>query len=568
MEEVNTEYRVHSYGGEKWGDSRATDYLSPDFGCHQDDISNEGFLFSKYQLKEQQEEKISDYELLNDTRVDIDSPPLETCLEEIAKLGEIPPVISDVEAKKKKKCPISLAALELLKNYSGGVKKMMGERVKEPCNDKTSNEANKLSTDEILRIAGTRFIQSSSQPADHVPSMLSHPFESSFYGLSYEETKDVELVELLLSCAEKVGCQQFERGSKLLNQCYQLCSNRGNPVQRVVHYFCEALRERVDKETGRNIALSLLTQQQFDPDKAMMTLKAQHYAFHQEVPFSQLSLFAGLQAIIENVAEAKKIHIIDLGIRSGLQWTILMQALASSHESQLELLKITALGTTSKHLIEETGERLLSFAKTMNIPLSFKILMVSDMSHLKEGLFELDADEKVVVYSSFLLRSFLSEPDQLESVMKVIRSLNPCVMVAIEVEANHNSPFFVNRFIEALFYYGAFFDCLETFMKRDDENRMISESLYFGQGIRNIVATEGKQRKIRHVTIDVWRSFFARFGMESAELSSSSLYQAKLIIQKFSCEDSCALDVNAKCLIVRWKGTPILSLSVWKFVQY
>ncbi|XP_062104372.1 DELLA protein GAI1-like [Humulus lupulus] len=452
---------------------------------------------------------------------------------------------------------------------------MKRDRVmEEPSYDTASNEGKKLSTDDILRIAGTRFIQcfDSLQAADHAPSMmLSHPLECSLYGLSIEETKDVELVELLLSCAERVECKQFEWGSKLLGQCELLCSETGNSVQRVVYYFCQALRERIDKETGRHILLSLQTiqqiaQQQFDIDKALMTLTPTLHAIHNNIPFFQLSIFTGIQAIVENVRGAKKVHIVDLGIRSGSQWTVLMQALASSsHESPLELLKITAIGTTSKHVIEETGDRLLSFAKTMNIPLSFKIVMVSDISHLKEDLFELDSNETVAVYSSCLLRRFLSEPDQLEYLMKVVRNLNPCVMVVTEVEANHNSPVFVNRFIEALFFYGTLFDCFESCMKRNDPNRMLAEATYCFQAIRNIVATEGEERKFRIVKIDVWRSFFARFGMEELELSPSSIYQANLIVGRFPAGTSCTLGMNGKCLMMGWKGTPLQSLSVWRF---
>ncbi|KAJ4833827.1 hypothetical protein Tsubulata_022429, partial [Turnera subulata] len=106
-----------------------------------------------------------------------------------------------------------------------------------------------------------------------------------------------------------------------------------------------------------------------------------------------ISHFAGIQAIVENVAEAKKIHIIDFRIRSGQRWTILMQALVCRYEP-VELLKITAVGTTAKHLIEDTGKRLMSFAQIMNLPFSFKIVTVPDLlMDFKEHLFELDAEE-------------------------------------------------------------------------------------------------------------------------------------------------------------------------------
>ncbi|KAJ0093448.1 hypothetical protein Patl1_24908 [Pistacia atlantica] len=49
----------------------------------------------------------------------------------------------------------------------------------------------------------------------------------------------------------------------------------------------------------------------------------------------------GMQAIIESVAAAKRVHLIDLEIRTGEQCMLLMQALATQHEPQVKLLTIT-----------------------------------------------------------------------------------------------------------------------------------------------------------------------------------------------------------------------------------
>ncbi|KAG8484635.1 hypothetical protein CXB51_023613 [Gossypium anomalum] len=68
--------------------------------------------------------------------------------------------------------------------------------------------------------------------------------------------------------------------------------------------------------------------------------------------------------------------------------------------------------------------------------------------------------------------------------------------------------------------------CLATCMKRNCVSREIVESVYFAEGIRNMVAAEGEERRVRYVKFDVWRAFFVRYGMEEVELSMSSLYQA------------------------------------------
>ncbi|EEF43078.1 scarecrow-like protein 18 [Ricinus communis] len=556
VEEANGE---PCYGTEDSEESVSNFHQCSDTGFYKDNSSKGSLGFLP-----QQQEAFLDFGPFDDTRYNILSPPLQTCLKEIEKFGEIKNGIQDHDQTKKtnQKDQLSSTSLKLLKRYVEGLKRLNSERIIKPINDTPSMEvpSQELSTEKIVRVAGERFIQTFTRTVDIV-SMLDNPFDLSFSGLSVDEAKKVELAELLLLSAEKVGNQQYERASILLNQCDRLSSSTGNAVERVVHYFCKALRERIDRETGK----SLGKQHCFNIDEAIMAPSSTILASYQEVPFSQVAHFAGIQAIVENVTDAKRIHVIDLGIRVGVQWTGLMQALVSDFDCNLELLKITAVGTTSKHLIKDTGKRLTSFAESISLPFAFNIVMVSDMLDLTEDQFELDSDQTVVVYCEYLLRSLISLPDRLNSVMKVIRILNPSITVVTEPEYNSTSSSFVNRFIEALFYFSAYFDCLESCMK-DNSNRMILESLHFGEGIKNIVATEGKERKIRNAKLDAWRAFFTRFGMLETELSTSSLCQAKLIAKKFACGNACTLSMDGKSLLIGWKGTPMHSLSAWKFI--
>lgn len=502
---------------------------------------------------------------LDDLYLDGVSSPFQFSQEEITKLASHQSEYSEpIKPNNSKPHTFPLSSLGILKNYRSRFRQLNRDnKVISPSYDPKSDEVfgRKLSTDAIIRLAGEKFIQSS-QRIDDLPP-LCHPFSCSFLGLSNEDSGDVELMQYLLASAEKVGQRHFCSASKLLDQCDVFSSNKGNPVQRLVYYFSLALREKIGLEAG-SIA-SKRKNQLFDLDDALMSASLSIISFHQKVPLSSVSQFSGMQAIVENVVGVKKVHVIDLEIRNGMQFTVLMQALASRCECPIEHLKITALGTKSEHKIQETGKRLMSFAQSMNLPFSFNVLMVADMLDLNEDLFELDTDEAVAVYSPFVLSSMIAQPDRLERLIRVIKNSNPCVMVVSEIEANHNSPAFVNRFIETLFFYGAFFDALEDCMGRDDTNRLSSESKYLSPVIRNIVAAEGGERIKRHVNIDVWRAFFSQFGMVEIEPSMSSLYQASLVINKFSCGSSCTLDKNGNCLIVGWKGTPVFSVSTWKF---
>lgn len=555
--------------GEEWGESGMNNgsMYCGDYGSFYQDVSSkEGFVCSKYNPHQQQ--RYSDCGLDN-LRFDMASPPLQTCMEEISKLSEIRSETNQIidSTKKGKQALFSLASLELLKNYGNGVRRLNGERRIEPSTDMITRVQNrKLSTEEIMRVAGERFIRSSLRTVEDVMSMLGNPIDLSFSGLSDEEIRDVELAELLFAAAEKVGDQQYERAIRLLNQCDCLSSPKGNPVQRVVYYFSEALRDKINRETGRVTPKEIGKSGLIHMEVEMMKLNSTNLACYEELPFAKVTQFAGIQAICENLADAKKIHIVDLAIRNGVQWTILLQALVSRIDCPVELLKITAVGDSARNLMEDTGKRLTNFAESMNIPFSFNIVMVSDMLDVKEELLEIDPDEKVAVFAQFYLRTYLALPNRLENIMKVLRNINPCVMVVAEVEANHNSPVFVNRFIEAFFFFSAYFDCLESCMIQNEHQRMIMESVYFSRGIRNIVAHEGEERNIRNVKLDVWRAFFARYGMEETELSMSSMYQVNLVLQQLENWKFCTVHVDGKSLISSWKGTPTQSLSVWKFI--
>lgn len=429
------------------------------------------------------------------------------------------------------------------------------------------SSVSRLSTVEVVRVARARFIQFSSQryADDSIPK---HVLGCTPLGLSDQEAKDVELAHLLLAFTDMVGKQQYDRARKLQNLCHFLSSSTGNTVQRVVYYFAKALEERTDIETGRNtckgsenkdlVAMHL--------EKSIACCPA-FFACFLELPFYQVTQFAGIQAIVESVASAKRIHFIDLEIRSGGHCTVLMQALASRYEQPIEMLKVTAVGsgTASRQKLEDTGKRLAQFAEALDLPFSFKIAMVTDMNDLNEDAFESEDGEATAVYCSLMRSSSMRTlPDCLESAITALRKLNPCLMVITETEANLYSPVFEERFYEALFYYSAYFDCLDVCMDRCSPYRRELEETYLSQQIKNIIVSE-EERILRYMKIDVWRSLFAKFGMVEAELSLSSLYQADLTAKQFACGKSCTLDMNGKCLTVGWKGTPILSLSAWKF---
>ncbi|KAF3651165.1 putative poly(A) polymerase-like [Capsicum annuum] len=503
-----------------------------------------------------QEQNEQDFVTLDDWDFDVE--------EETTNVVYVKETIDD----NKKARSSSIPSLNILKDFGNGFRKLKGQKI----NVHTSESAYaprvcKLSTDEILRLGGQKFIQSTESSV----SGLDHPFGGALFSLRDEDySRSVELVERLLASAEKVEEKLFDRAINLLNECEKLSSKSGNPVERLVYYFSGALRERVDRETGKESTKSVGLHDMQDLQNALRGINACTIAV-QDMPICQVVKFAGIQAIVENIGNAKKVHIIDLEIKMGVQWTILMQALTThpkNSQNHLEYLKITALLSgvdQSRTNVEETGKRLMSFAESFHIALCFKIVEVEDVADLKREDLDIDPDEVIAVYSQYFMSNLLTQQEKLDSLIGFIGGLNPRIMIVAEVEANLNSPVFANRFIEALFYHGAFFDLFEDCMKNDESTRMAMESEVMWHGIRNIIAVEGEERRIRHVSIQLWREYFKRFGMVEIRMSNSSLYQAKVVVDKFSGGNSFTLQMNENYLAIGWKGIPLNSLSAWKF---
>ncbi|ERN02114.1 hypothetical protein AMTR_s00045p00167420 [Amborella trichopoda] len=458
----------------------------------------------------------------------INTPPISGTLNDQGKVP-IADILEQTDhgtyPKKETAYPISLASLEILNSYSNLSRRLSGSSaVKQSTHvDPPIGGEKKLSTEEVMRIAGEQYLttgENLSSPSIRDSSKLSH--------LTKEDVKNIELANLLLSSAEKISNQQYDRAKRLLMVCDFESSPVGNPVQRLVFHFADALWERAERETGMKSLKPEYIEREADVDKALRGYHPVVLAIYQAVPFGKLVQFTASQVIIGALDSATKIHVIDLEPRTGMQWTILMQSLSERSEYPVEHLKITMVG-------DSTGK-----------------------------MEETDVEESVAVLAPMVLRTMLVKPHCLEKMIRVIRNLCPDIMVLTEVEGKHNSPSFVNRFIEVLFYYSAYFDSLDAFMEAADPNRLAMEGTLMASAVRNMIAREGGERIMRHVGLDTWRLFLNRVGFEEVEVSEDALYQAKLIVKSYNHAESVSLEMNGKSLTIGWKGTPLHSVSAWR----
>ncbi|CAN4091029.1 unnamed protein product [Withania somnifera] len=369
-----------------------------------------------------------------------------------------------------------------------------------------------LSAPTIMEIAKQRLLNHTSQKSDAY-SIIFNPLTANA-GLSPELVQDLDLGELLQASAQL-----------LLSLCSQSASATGTPVQKIVYYFADALQHRIDRETGKMpfTGEEDLEVYSNDVEEFIMDLEPAEFAKRPLYAYHQATQFTGIHAILDSTITAKKVHLVDLSIKSGSQWITFMQVVADRDECLLEHLKISAVGRSSK-MMENVWRRLSAFAaETLkNVSICFKTVIQFF------GLYYL-------------------WPSVLESMMKVIKNLNPCIMVVIELVANTNIPDFIDSFDESLAYFSAIVDCFEVHHK----GVPIGAEFYIQKVIISIITYHGEETVPCLGILKVWR---VPYG--GNRLSHSSLCQASLLFELSKFRRLFTLKLDGKWLVISWKGTP------------
>lgn len=472
---------------------------------------------------------------------------------------------ADGKKKKKKRMSSHLRLFQLVAEHMRRINQA-GMKKKRLMNEGTSGSKS-MSTNDIMRMARSRFLQGKSENSNFLAVLIDGCSDTPF-------ADDLELAILIHASAHKVYTGQFERARTLLSLCRQSSSVSGNTLQKLVFYFAAALHGRITRELERSTVVpSENPEGNLRHDRAEKEEEATAaenptiidiIQWENYLPFCRIAEYTAMQYILDNVAAARKVHLVDLGIRIGSHWPVLLQGLqALAHQSEypLEMLKLTAIGS-SKQNMEEIGKHLSSFAKTMGIPFQFKIV-VSELQNIKEDMFEIEPGEALAVCSELRLSSLLAWPDQLENLLQTIANLHPTAFITTEFDANTNASNFIDRFDEAINLASAVVDCIEDCLDEDTSCKAIIEHVFVREAIQNIITAEGEERVHRHQRIDTWREMLAKHGFIEVPPSEFARNQANILVNNNPRWSGCTVDSEGKCMIIGWRGNPIKSVSAW-----
>lgn len=371
----------------------------------------------------------------------------------------------------------------------------------------------------------------------------------------------LHLVHLLLACAEAVGCRDTLHARAMLSQIWTCVSPWGDSLQRVAYCFAMGLDAR----------LSLLNHvkangilENGSGDQSLITKEERLEAFyllHQTTPYISFGFMAANDAICQAAEGKDFLHIVDLGMEHTLQWPHLVRKLAARLGGPPKLIRITGINDlcVKEYQMQDT----IAEAESLGISVKFCRIdeAVTESLLTKENL-DIREGEALFVNSIMQLHKYVKESrGSLKIILQAIKKLEPTLLTVVEQDANLNGPFFLGRFLESLHYYSAVFDSLESSLPRNSIERMKIEKLYFAEEIRNIVAYEGADRIQRYDRADQWRRQLSRAGFQSVGLKNPNLTNLSVSLCQ---SDGYTLATEKNCLLLGWRGRPIMLASAWR----
>ncbi|CAH9117095.1 unnamed protein product [Cuscuta epithymum] len=372
----------------------------------------------------------------------------------------------------------------------------------------------------------------------------------------------VDLVSLLISCAQSVAYADYRGAEDKLKKIRQHSSPTGDPNQRVANVFADSLEVRL-AGTGTQVYKAMSNNDVLVPE----LLKS----YLSPLPFMRMAVFFANRMIYEVASKCVSLHIIDFGIHYGIQWPTLIRDLSQRPDGPPKLritgIEIPLPGFCPEQMVEETGSRLAKCCQCFGVPFEYNALTRQNWETITIEDLKLLSDEVVAVNCFIRLEYILDETlvvmnSPRDAVLNLIRQVSPRIYVQAMSNGPHSSPFFVNRFREALSFYSTVFDTCVAILPLHEHHRLILEQEVLGREIMNIIACEGMERLLRPETCKQWQSRILRAGFKPMSTNPKLVKKLKSKVRAGYHKDFLFVE-EGNWILQGWKGRILGGSSCW-----
>ncbi|XP_022993952.1 nodulation-signaling pathway 2 protein [Cucurbita maxima] len=391
-----------------------------------------------------------------------------------------------------------------------------------------------------------------------------------------EEFKSLRLYHLLMAVADAMfgDNKSRELAQVILIRLNELVStSHGTNLERLTAYYAQAFQDLLDCAAVSGGVPNKPHHLHRD-DHSPTDVLAAFQLLQDMSPYVKFGHFTANQAILEAVADDRRVHIVDYNIMEGIQWASLMQAFVSRKDSPpAPHLRITVIsrGPSSRRWIgtvQETGRRLVAFAASIGQPFSFhQCKLDSDESFRPSGL-KLVRGEALVVNCVLHLPHFSnSSPESIASFLAGAKTLNPRLVTLVEEEIEHGPTIdgdYKVQFLDSLERYSAIYDSLEAGIPMKNRARGLVEKVFLGPRISATLRRIGQPQRAATAAEEncLWGERLEKMGLKAAAISFANHCQARLLVDLFN-DGYRVEELGSNKLVLGWKSKRLLSVSIW-----
>lgn len=374
--------------------------------------------------------------------------------------------------------------------------------------------------------------------------------------------EDISCKQLLIRCASAISDGKLDLANNIIARLREMVSIQGDPTQRIAAYMVEGLVARI-ASSGQGLYHALKCKEPPDTDN----FSAMQILF-EVCPCFKFGFMAANGAISEAFREEQKVHIIDFDIGQGSQYMNLLEIFAKrpGGPPHVRITGVDDPETVKRPIggLNNIGKRLEQLALSYRVPFQF-VAIPEKIGDVELQRLDIRPEEALAVNFAFQLHHMpdesVSTRNPRDRLLRMVKSLNPKVVTVVEQEVNTNTAPFLPRFVEALNYYSAVFESLDTSLPRNSRDRMNVEKHCLARDIVNIVACEGADRIERYELAGKWRARLMMAGFSGYPLSASVNDTVKSQLQSYC--SSYKLKEEGGALYFGWLDRILIAASAW-----
>ncbi|XP_010241015.1 PREDICTED: scarecrow-like protein 32 [Nelumbo nucifera] len=399
--------------------------------------------------------------------------------------------------------------------------------------------------------------------------------------------------KLLLHCASAIENNDVTLAQQVMWVLNNVASAVGDSNQRLISWFLRALifrASRVFPTAAMNFHGTTALDQMIQTRSMSVTELA---GYVDLIPWHRFGFCASNSAILKAIQGYPRVHIIDFSITHCMQWPTLIDALAKRPEGPPSVgITVPSCRPPVPPLLnvssDQVGFRLANFAKTRDVPFAFHVIDCSSscsksagadtlsgdfsrsfhhlMSQLNPCMLDLRDDEALVVNCQNWLRYLPADHLSLRNTfLEVIKGLNPCIMTVVDEDSDLDSSSLTSRITTSFNYLWIPFDALETFLPKDNAQRMEYEA-DVGHKIENIIGFGGMQRIERSESGFKLSQRMKNANFLRIPFDEETVGEVKLLLDEHA--SGWGMKKEDDRLVLTWKGHNSVFATAWVPINF